>query len=326
MPRNVPLAFDAYVIGTAHLGGRAAFALGDGSVRIGNAPADLQTVLPHDGGILAAVLSLDGRHLITSGDDGRVVATDALGQCTLLAERKGKWLDQLAAGPQGAVAFAAGRTAWVRLADGTLHEFAHEKAVGGVAFLPKGLRLAVASVDKAILHWVTAKGAPAEFGWKGAHTGVTVSPDGRFMVTTMQETAMHGWRLEDGKHMRMTGYPAKVKSVSWSHKGKWLASSGANAAILWPFVAKDGPMGKAPLQLGPYPKLVTCVACHPSEEVVAIGYQDGMVLAVRFADQAEVALRKPDGAAVSALAWSSDGLTLAVGTETGAAALVDISG
>ena len=50
--------------------------------------------------------------------------------------------------------------------------------------------------------------------------------------------------------MRMSGYPAKVKSLSWSSKGKWLASSGAQAAIVWPFQAKDGPMGKAPVELG----------------------------------------------------------------------------
>lgn len=325
MPRLTPFAFDAYVIAAAHPGGRAAFALGDGTVRIAAAEADPVAVAAHDGGILAAVPTQDGRALLTAGDDGRVVATDATGATTVLFEKPGKWIDQLAAGPQGAIACAAGRTAWVRLADGRVVEFPHDKAVGGICFLPKGLRLAVATVDKAVLHWVAAKGTPVELGWKGAHTGVTASPDGRFLVTTMQEPALHGWRIEDGKHMRMTGYPSKVKSVSWSAKGRFLASSGANAAILWPFVGKDGPMGKPPLQLGPYPKLVTRVACHPSEDVVAIGYQDGMVLAVRFEDHAEVALRHPDGAAVSALAWSPDGLSLAVGTETGAAGLVDIS-
>ncbi|TPQ50008.1 hypothetical protein C2U72_15645 [Prosthecomicrobium hirschii] len=324
MPRLTPLALPAYVVAVTHLGGRVAFALGDGSVHLGHAADDVRAVQVHDGGILAAVAAPDGKSLITAGDDGRVMATDAEGATQLLFEKKGKWIDQLACGPQGAVAFASGRMAWVRLADGQVVEFPHEKAVGGVAFLPKGLRLATATVDKAILHWVTAKGAPAELGWKGAHTGITVSPDGRFLVTTMQEMALHGWRIEDGKHMRMTGYPAKVKSVSWSPKGRWLATAGANAAILWPFSAKDGPMGKPPLQLGPYPKLATQVACHPTEEVVAIGYQDGMVLAVRFGDQAEVAMRHPSGEPVSALAWSPDGMTLAIGTESGAAGLVDI--
>ena len=110
----------------------------------------------------------------------------------------------------------------------------------------------------------------------------------------MQENALHGWKLADGKHMRMTGYPAKVKSLSWSAKGKWLASSGAPAAIVWPFQAKDGPMGKAPLELGTRGNaMVTSVACHPSQDIAAIGYDDGMVMAVRFADAKEVLLRRP---------------------------------
>lgn len=324
LPQSTSHAFDAYVVAAAFLDGVTAFALGDGTIRLIRDKGEAK-VEAHDGGLLAARPTADGKALISTGDDGRVVRTDAAGSTTLLAEKKGKWIDQLGLGPQGAVAFASGRVAWVRLADGTLVEFPHEKAVGGVGFLPKGLRLATATVDKAVLHWVTAKGTPVDLGWKGAHTSVTVSPDGRFLVTTMQEPALHGWRIEDGKHMRMTGYPAKVKSVSWSAKGRWLATAGANAAILWPFTAKDGPMGKPPLQLGAYGKLATRVACHPTEEVVAIGYEDGLVLAVRFEDQAEVTLRHPSGAPVSALAWSADGLRLAVGTETGEASVVDIA-
>lgn len=326
MTQKTELALDAYVVAAGFLDGRAVFALGDGTVALATPEGgEPRRVEAHDGGILAAVLAADGRSLLTAGDDGRVVSTAADGTVTTLFEKPGKWIDQLAVGPQGAIAFASGRMAWVRLADGKLLEFPHEKAVGGVGFMPKGMRLATATVDKAILHWIVAKGAPVELGWKGAHTGITPSPDGKFLVTTMQEPALHGWRVEDGKHMRMTGYPAKVKSVSWSAKGKWLATAGAQAAILWPFVAKDGPMGKPPLQLGPYGKLATRVACHPTEEVVAIGYEDGIVLAVRFGDHAEAPMRAPAGAPVSALAWSPDGLMLAIGCEDGAATLVDIT-
>ena len=138
----------------------------------------------------------------------------------------------------------------------------------------------------------------------------------------MQENALHGWRLEDGKDMRMSGYPAKPRSLSWSLKGRFLASSGANAAILWPFHFKDGPMGKPPLQLGAREVLVTRVACHPREEIVAIGYSDGMVMAVRLADQEEALLRRQGGGAVSALAWDAGGGRLGFGTEEGAAGVI----
>ena len=92
---------------------------------------------------------------------------------------------------------------------------------------------------------------------------------------------LHGWRVSDGKNMRMAGYPAKTRSLSWSHDGKWLATSGADACIVWPFQSKDGPMGEAPRECGVRPEVkVTRVAFHPSALVVAIGYEDGMVHAL----------------------------------------------
>ena len=67
----------------------------------------------------------------------------------------------------------------------------------------------------------------------------------------MHEPALHGWRLADNRHMRMTGYPGRVRSMSWSAGGKFLATSGADTVILWPFASKDGPMGKEPAMLAP---------------------------------------------------------------------------
>jgi WD40 repeat protein len=310
-------------VGTAFIADVPLFAIADGTVVIGLGDA-AKTVRAHEDSILAFAPSPDAKSVITTSDDGRVVRTGPDGTITAIAEKKNKWIDQVACGPQGAIAFAAGRMAWVALASGEIIEFPHEKAVGAVGFLPKGLRLTTATTDKARLLWVAAKGAPVEFDWKGAHTGITTSPDGRFLVTTMQEPALHGWRIEDGKHMRMTGYPSKVKSISWSAKGRYLATSGASAAILWPFMAKDGPMGKAPLQLGSMSQIVTRVACHPTEDVVAIGYDNGLILAVRFNDQAEVVLRHPDQSAVSALGWDAIGGRLVFGTEAGAAGVIDI--
>ncbi len=318
-----PFSLDGFVVAAGFVGETAMFALGDGSVVIRDGELAL-TLQVHDGGILSARIAADGRAMLSAGDDGRVVRTGPRGEAEVLFEKPGKWIDQLAEGPQGALACASGRMAWVRLADGRVVEFPHPKAVGGLAFLPKGLRLATATTDMARLLWVTAQGAPVDMPWKGAHTGVTVSPDGKFLVTSMQEPALHGWRIADMKHMRMTGYPTKVKSLSWSAKGRFLASSGANAAILWPFLTKEGPMGKAPLELGPRDRLVARVACHPTEDVVAIGYDDGMVMAVRFGDNAEVLLRKPGEAPLSALEWDAAGVRLAFGSESGEAGIIDI--
>ena len=112
---------------------------------------------------------------------------------------------------------------------------------------------------------------------------------------------------------------------SWSVKGKWLATSGAPAAIVWPFQGKDGPMGKAPLELGTRGNsMVTAVACHPDQDLVAIGYADGMILAVRFADGREAVLRRGGKGSITTMGWDSDGIRVAFGSETGDCGVVDI--
>jgi len=313
----------AFVAEACFLGETPVFALGDGTVRR-LAGAEPVAVPVHAGAILSTAVTADGR-LVTGGDDGLVARTDAEGRVERLAERPKKWIDHVAAGPGNAVAFSVGRQAWV-LSGGKERVFDHPRAVGGLAFAPKGVRLTVARYDGVTLWWAGTESAPVSLQWKGAHLGVTFSPDGRYLVTAMQENALHGWRLEDGKDMRMTGYPAKSKSQSWSAKGRFLASSGANAAILWPFHFKDGPMGRPPLQLGAREVLVTRVACHPKEELVAVGYQDGMILAVRFGDAEEALLRRPGESPVSALTWDRAGGRLAFGCEDGAAGVVSLAG
>jgi WD40 repeat protein len=169
-----------------------------------------------------------------------------------------------------------------------------------------------------------AQTTPEKLEWKGSHLGVTFSPDGRFLVTTMQEPMLHGWRLADRKHMRMSGYAAKVRSVSWTADGKGLATSGADQLIIWPFHSKEGPMGKTPKMLAPYEHDVVTVACHASEAVVAIGYADGLVMLARIEDGAEILARKPGNAPITALAWNVAGTLFAFGSEDGEAGVISL--
>lgn len=323
MPTVAPLDLDGHCVSASFVTNIPHFALASGEVH--RLDRGHKTVAAHDG-LLCATVTLDGKSLISGGEDGKVCVTTADGTTTLLAEVGRKWVTTIAAGPQGAVGYGVGKTAYVRFADGKIKEFVHPRSVEGIAFSPKGLRIGIARYNGATLHFPATEGKPTELEWEGAHTGITFSPDGAFLVTTMQENALHGWKLADGKHMRMSGYPAKVKSLSWSVKGKWLASSGAPAAIVWPFQAKDGPMGKAPLELGTRGNMmVTAVACHPVDEIMAIGYDDGMVLAVRITDAKEVLLRRPGKSAITSMSWDSEGRRLVFGSASGDCGVIDIS-
>jgi WD40 repeat protein len=320
-----PVAGEGHVAGLAWLGDTAAFARAEGGVTLAHAGAVTQAS-PHPGAGILAVAG-DGRRLVTGGDDGRIVATQADGATTLLGETaKGAWVDALALHRDGAVAFAAGRRVTARDAKGRERHFEAPTTARGLAFAPKGYRLAVAHYNGASL-WYPNLDTPADvLDWKGSHLDATWSPDGRFVVTTMQENALHGWRLQpDRGHMRMSGYPAKVRSLGWSGDGAWLATSGAEAAIVWPFDSKEGPMGKAPRECGVRPARVSRVAFHPKALVLAIGYEDGCILLVRFTDAAELLVRRAvEGSAVTALGWDARGERLAFGAADGAAGILTL--
>lgn len=276
----------------------------------------------HRGGILCSVS--DGKRLVTGGDDGKVVAVDAKGEVeTLAADARHRWIDNVALHADGAVAWSAGKTAFVKAKDAE-KSFDAPSTVGGLAFAPKGLRLAVAHYNGVTLWFPNMAATPEVLEWKGSHLAVTFSADNRFLVTAMHEPALHGWRLADAKHMRMTGYPGRVRSMSWGVGGKFLATSGADTVILWPFGSKDGPMGKEPTMLAPLQAKVTAVACHPKHDIFVAGYSDGTILMVRVQDGAEILVRRNGDGPVSGLAWNAKGSLLAFATEDGDAGLMPL--
>ena len=321
-----PLPAGAFVTSAAFLDGNPVLALGDGTLLLAQSDGP-KTLVAHPG---AAILNAacNGSVLLTGGDDGRVVLTDTSGTMTQIAHEKGRWIDSVALRADGAIAWAAGKSVRARDARGEIKTWEAASGVRGLGFFAKGYRLAAAHYNGVSLWFPNAAAVPERLEWKGSHLDVTVSPDGRMVVSSMQENNLHGWRLDDRKDMRMSGYPAKSRSVSWSGDGDWLATSGADACIVWPFQGKDGPMGKKPRECGLRESRVSRVAFHPRTLVVAMGYEDGWVLLCRLTDAAELLVRaRREGdslAAISALAWSADGSRLVFGTVDGEAGVLDL--
>lgn len=319
-------AFDAFA--TAALfdrTGRAAFALGDGTVRFEGG----ETAQAHDGAVLAAAVHPSGEGVVTGGDDGRLVWSRPGQGAETLAEVKGRWIDAVAASPaSGLVAFAAGRELHVRdVADPAFAAvFPHDKSVADVAFDAKGRRIAAATYGGAALWYARiAQQKPVFLKWAGSHIAVAFSPDSRFLMSSMQENQLHGWRLSDSKDLRMGGYPAKVRSLAFLAKGMLLATSGAPGVVVWPFGGAGGPMGKEAAEIGfAADSLVTRVAAAPERTVLAAGVDDGRVWACDLTSRQIVTLREAGDAPISALALTPDGGRLAWGDEAGNAAVADL--
>jgi WD40 repeat protein len=317
-------SFQSYVVAILFDRSGAVFALSDGTVRFEGG----ETVDAHDGAVLSAALHPSGDGVVTGGDDGRLVWSRRDG-ARPLADLGGKWLDAVAASPEtGLIAVAAGRELIVRDAADPAFErrFRHERTVTAVAFDPKGRRIMAATYGGVMLWYARiADQKPTLLKWPGAHVGVAVSPDGKFVLSAMQENALHGWRLQDAKDMKMAGYPGKIRSLSFMAKGALLATSGAPGVVIWPFAGANGPMGREAVEIGvDETSLVThCAGARDTVRLIA-GRSDGQVWTVDLNVTGERKLRAEKGAAVSAVAVTADGRRVAFGDEDGEAAVIDL--
>jgi WD40 repeat protein len=319
------MQFDAYVTAALFAAdGRAVFALGDGTVRF----EDGQSVEAHDGAILDACLHPSGKGVITGGDDGRVVWSQASG-ASEIGKVPGRWIDAVAASAEsGLIGFAAGRELHViDAADAKFaRTFGHEKSVAGLAFDPKGRRIAAATYGGAALWYARiADQKPLFLKWAGSHIAVAWSPDGKFLMSAMQENQLHGWRVADEKNMRMGGYPAKVRSLAFFAKGQLLATSGANGAVVWPFSGSTGPMGKEAAEVNvDSSALVTRVAATPQGAWLTAGLDDGRIWAAEATGRKITTLKAEKGPPITALAITPDGRRVAWGDEEGAAGVAEV--
>ncbi|HUN98687.1 MAG TPA: WD40 repeat domain-containing protein [Bradyrhizobium sp.] len=129
---------------------------------------------------------------------------------------------------------------------------------------------------------------------------------------------LYVWRLNDETEMHMSGYMSKPCSLSWSADGEWLASSGAESVVLWPFRGKD-PMQRTASTFERRPALVVNVPCHPKKAMVAAGYDDGALLFAPQRDGDALMVRDTDGDVISDMAFDAEGHVFAYGTEQGGA-------
>ena len=140
--RTRPVNAGAAIVGAHFLGRTAVFVLGEEALLLVPEQGEERRIAVHGGGILSA--ASDGERVVTGGDDGKVAVTDASGKVEILAsDEKRRWIDRVAVGRDGAVAWSVGKTAMMLDGNGDLRTLEIPSSAGGLAFAPKGVRLAI---------------------------------------------------------------------------------------------------------------------------------------------------------------------------------------
>ena len=181
-------------------------------------------------------------------------------------------------------------------------------SVTGLAFDAKGKRVAASHYNGAIAVVRRGQDRQRRAGWNG-RAATPASPFARRRARGHRDAGKRAARLAAVRRPahadeRLSGEDAEPLVHP---NGKWLASSGADSVVLWPFTG-GGPMGKAPTEVaGGDGVLCTRVACHPTQEIVAAAFNDGLVVVAEIASGRIAPIAPPGNGPVSALAWSPDG-------------------
>ncbi|MGI9434953.1 MAG: WD40 repeat domain-containing protein, partial [Geminicoccaceae bacterium] len=203
----------------------------------------------------------------------------------------------------------------------------HDSAVAALGFSPNGDYLAVAEQD-AVTIWRIGEdvralattplaGRPVALSWSPGQTklGIGFEAGGAAVL-----------RVDQGEMTTFTDYPSAVRSIVWSPAGDIMATSGAFRIIAWPLDdLKTNGAQPASLETGK-PSLVTveALAVHPKRPLIAAGYESGMLIITELGKRDELMIRAEGGGAITRIAWSRCGSFLALGSEGGLAAIVEL--
>jgi len=182
-----------------------------------------------------------------------------------------------------------------------------------------GDRLTICKIDEIFdtITTLTITDDPMALAW---------SPDGTNLAIGHKTGGASVLHLGNETAHSFKDYPAPVSSVAFSHDSQILITSGAFRIIAWPLnnLKTNGSSPEA-LTTGK-PSLVTVesVAAHPNRPLIAAGYENGMVIITETGKQDELVLKMEGQGEITAIKWSKDAGHLAIGSDQGLAAIIEL--
>jgi WD40 repeat protein len=301
-----------------------------GPVTVFGADGQVLRKLPgHDFGTTALAWNPNDANLLASaGQDGQVKLWDDKSGATpaLLLPGGAAWVERVAWSPRGdLLASGAGRKVrlWNRQGQ-MLREYPdHTSTIADLQWRPNGQVLASAAYG-ALTLWAPDRAEPLQrFTWKGSILTVAWSPEGKYIATGNQDATVHFWNVKTGQDLQMSGYPVKVRELSWDCKSQYLATGGGNMVCVWNCSGR-GPEGRQPQMLEAHQEVVTAVAFQRKGPLLLSGGADGLVVLWQPGKAEKPLAVGAFDSGVTQLVWSSDDQHFAVGLESGKVAVLAV--
>jgi WD40 repeat protein len=320
----------------------------DGNARVLNARTGKVTgvLTPSGGGTYAvssAVFSQDGKLIVTTYADGTAriwdSRTDRQVGPTLTADQ-GSPLLSGAFSPDGKLLVTASGNTTARIynvATGAqMGEVRRTIGLDGAAFSPDGKLVVVASGDGTATVWNATTDRLVQTltppGSNYVIFGAAFSPDGRQVVTASSDGVARVWDEANGQLLRTLGTPGhdSLQTAAFSPDGKSVVTASAGGLVrVWSAVTgRQIALLTAP-EAGSSP--VRSAALNPSGTMAVTGSQWGTVTIWKApaphsgtSDWKQVnVISMPEGDAVNAVAFSSDGNRIATANQSGGAYVWD---
>ena len=309
----------------------AASVLGPVTIFEGRRRSVIHDLEGHEFGTMSIAWHPDSKVLASAGQDGKIRLWDMTsGEATHSLDGGAAWVEHLAwsSGKNPILASAAGRKLKLWNADGDIvREYPdHQSTISDIQWKPHKRQLASIAYGGVTLWDPQQSEAVRRLEWKGSSLVIEWSPDGKHIATGDQDSTVHFWIMSTGIDLQMSGYPTKVRELSWDAASQYLATGGGHEVTVWDCSGR-GPEGSKPITLSGHRDFLSVVRFQHDGKLLASGGADGMVYVWQLRGSLRSrAVHEADlTAGVTKLAWSPNDQYIAVGDELGGVSVFSIS-
>ena len=309
----------------------AASVLGPVTIFEGHRQAVIHAFKGHEFGTMSIAWHPDSKVLASAGQDGKIRLWDITsGEATHSLDGGAAWVEHLSwsGGEKPILASAAGRKLklWNAVGDLVREYPDHQSTISGLQWKPRVTQLASIAYGGVTLWDPQHSEAIRRLEWRGSSLVIAWSPDGKHIATGDQDSTVHFWIMATGEDLQMSGYPTKVRELSWDATSRYLATGGGQEVTVWDCSGR-GPAGTKPITLSGHQDFLSVVRFQHRGKLLASGGADGLVYVWQLRGRrSSLAVHEADLAAgVTSLVWSPNDQYIAVGDESGGVSVFSIT-